>query len=124
MCHIQENIIFYSTHAIFNKGLFPKCTDSYAKECRLYNKLLNKISPEIELLVLDPSRKDGPTLVPIPHTSIPPIQNNPPTCFSLPSFSYKLISSLPTPRFKMPIVEIEEDNNIDSDVEMKPPSSQ
>jgi len=124
ICHIQENIIFCSIHAIFDKGLFPKYTDFYAKECKLYDKLLNKISPETELLVPDSSRKDGPSLVPIPHTSIPPIQNNSPTCFSSPYFSYKFISSPPTPRFKMPMVEIEEDDNIDSDVEMQPPSSQ
>jgi len=57
ICYIQENIIFCSTHAIFDKKLFPKYTNSLLKECKLYNKLLNKISPETELLVLDPSRK-------------------------------------------------------------------
>ena len=48
MHHIQGNIIFYSTYAIFNKKLFSKCTDSHTKECNLYNKLLDKISPETE----------------------------------------------------------------------------
>ena len=84
---------------------------------------MNKISPKIKLLVPDPSRKDRPALVPIPHTSIPPIQNNSPTCFSSPSLSYKLTSSLSTPSFKKPIVKIKEDDNINFDVEIQPPSS-
>ena len=46
--HTQKNIIFYSINAIFDKEIFPKYTNSYAKECKLYNKLLNKISPETE----------------------------------------------------------------------------
>jgi len=71
--HTQENTIFYSTHAIFDEGLFPKYTNSHAKEHKLYNKLLDKTSPETELLVLNSSGKDGSALVSIPHTSIPPI---------------------------------------------------
>jgi len=34
------------------------------------------------------------------------------------------ISSLPAPEPKKPIVEIEETNDVDSDVEIQPPSSQ
>ena len=48
MHHMQENIIFCSTHAIFDEGLFPKCTNSHVKEHKLYDKLLDKISSEIE----------------------------------------------------------------------------
>ena len=44
----QGNIIFHSTHVIFDEGLFPKCIKFYAKEHKLYDKLLDKISPEIE----------------------------------------------------------------------------
>jgi len=40
---------FCSTHAIFDKELFPKYTNSYVKEHILYDKLLDKISSEIEL---------------------------------------------------------------------------
>ena len=124
ICHIQGNIIFHSTHAIFNERLFSKYTDFHAKECKLYNKLLDKISLEIELLVSDSFRKDRPTLVSIPHTSIPSIQNNPSACsFSL-SLSYKFISLLSTLRFKNLIVEIEENDNVDSNVEMQLPSLQ
>ena len=122
--YIQENTIFYSTHAIFDKGLFPKCTNSHAKECKLYDELFDKISLEIESLVSNSSEKNRPTLVPILHKPISPIQNNPPTHSSLPSLSYKSISPPLTPGSKKPIVEIEETNDIDSDVEMQLPSSQ
>ena len=85
---------------------------------------MDKISLEIELLVSDSFRKDRSTLVSIPHTSIPSIQNNPSACsFSL-SLSYKFISLLSTLRFKNLIVEIEENDNVDSNVEMQLPSLQ
>jgi len=71
--HIQENIIFCSTHAIFDERSFTKYTDSYAKEHKSYNKLLNKISPEMKWSVSDLSRKNGPTPVSTLHTLIPPI---------------------------------------------------
>jgi len=122
--YILENIIFCSIYAIFDEELFPKYTNSHTKEHKLYNKLLDKISLETELLVSDLSGKNGPALVPIPHTPISPIQNNSPTCSSLPSLSYKSISLLPTLKSKKPIVEIEEEEEVDSDVEMQPLSSQ
>ena len=112
ICHIQENIIFHSTHAIFDEGLFPKCTDFHAKEYKLYNKLLDKISLETKLSVSDPSGNDGPALVSTLHISISPIQNNSPTHSSLSSLCYKSMSPLLTLRFKKPIVEIEEDDDV------------
>jgi len=93
---IQENIILHSIHAIFDEKSFSKYTDSYMKEYKLYNKLLNKISSETELLVSSPSSKDRPTLVPILHIPVPPIQNNP-SYFPLPFLSYKFPSLLPFP---------------------------
>ena len=107
MHHIQENTIFYSTHAIFDEGLFPKCTNSHAKECKLYDELFDKISLEIESLVSNSSEKNRPTLVPILHKPISPIQNNPPTH-----------SHLLTPEPKKPMVEIEEANNVNSNIEI------
>ena len=71
--YIQGNIIFHSTHAIFDKELFSKFTNSYAKECKLYNKLLDKIS----LSVPGFFGKYKPALVFISHISILSIQNNP-----------------------------------------------
>ena len=124
ICYIQRNIIFYSTHAIFNEEIFLKYTDSHIKECKLYDKLLNKISLETESLVPNSSGKARLALVPTSHTPIPPIQNNSSTCSSLPSLFYKSISPLPTPKFKKPTVEIEEDDNFNSDVEIQPPSPQ
>ena len=122
--HIQENIIFCPTHTIFNKELFSKYTGSYAKEHKLYNKLLNKISFKIESSAPNPFGKDRLTPVPILYISISPIQNNSPT-YSLSSFiSYKPPSFLSTPESKKPIVEIEEDDNVDSDIEIQPLSLQ
>jgi len=122
--HTQGNIIFCSTHAIFDKKLFPKCNNSHAKEYKLYDKLLNKISLETELPVPDSSRKDRPTLVPISYTLISPILNNPLTYSSLPFLSYKSPSPSPILGSKKPIIEIREKNDIDSDVEMQPLSPQ
>ena len=122
--YIQENTIFCSTHAIFYEWLFSRCTNSHTKEHKLYNKLLDKTSLETELLTPNSSEKDRSAPVPIPHISTPLIQNNPPTHSPLPPLSYKSTSLLSTPESKKPIVEIEELNDIDSDIEMQPPSSQ
>ena len=84
----------------------------------MYDKLLDKISPEIELLTINVFRRDRPALVFISHTFISSIQNNSLTHSSLLSLSYKFISLSPTLGFKKPIVEIEEDDNVDFDVEM------
>ena len=124
MCYTQGNIIFCSTHAIFDERLFPKCTNSHVKVYKLYNKLLDKISLEIESSVPNPSGKDEPAPVPILHIYIPPIQNNHSTCSSLSSLSYKSISFPPTPKSKKPIVEIEKNSDVDSDIEIQPLSPQ
>jgi len=118
MYYTQENIILHSIHAIFDKGIFSKCTDSHAKKYKLYNKLLNKISSETELLMPDPSRKDGPAPVPILHISISLIQNNSLTYSSSLSLSYKFISLSSTLESKKLTVEIKEDDDVDSDVEI------
>jgi len=122
MQHTQGNTIFYSTHAIFDKGLFPKYTNSYVKEHKLYNKLLDETRPEIELLTPNSSEKDGSALVPISHIPIPLIQNNPSTGSLSSSLSYKSTFSPPTPEPKKPKVEIEKTNDVDSDIEMQPSS--
>ena len=94
------------------------------KEYKLYDKLLDKISSEINLLVSGLSRKDRPAPVPIPHIPIPPIQNNLLTCFPLLSLFYKSLSLTLISEFKKFPVEIEKDNNVDSDIEMQPLSPQ
>ena len=118
MCYTQGNTISHSIHAIFDERLFSKCTNSYAKQHKLYNELLDKTSPETELLVPNSSEKDGSTLVSILHTSISPIQKNPPTYSSSHFLSYKSIFSPPTLGPKKLTVEIEAINNVDSDGEM------
>jgi len=79
---------------------------------------LDKINPEIELLVSCPSRKYGLTSVPITYIPISLIQNNPPTYFLSLFLSYKFPPFLPTPKSKKPIIEIEEEDNVDSDVKI------
>jgi len=78
ICYVQQNVIFCSTHTIFDEEFFffSKYTDSHAKEYMLYDKLLDKISLETKLLVSRSFDKDGPSPVSIPYNYIPPIQNN------------------------------------------------
>ena len=122
--HKQGNIILYSIHAIFDKKIFSKYTNSYTKEYKLYNRLLNKISSETGLSLSDSFRKDGPTPLPTLHTPFSSIQNNSPTHSSSSSLSYKSIFPSPTLGFKKSIIEIKEDNGINSDIEMQPCSPQ
>ena len=122
--HTQRNIILCSIYTIFDERLFPKYTNFYAKEHKLYNKLLDKISPEIKLLASDPFKKDRLTLVLILYIPIPSIQNNFPTHSSSSSLSYKFVSLLSTLEFKKPTVEIKENDDIDSDIEMQSLSPQ
>ena len=72
----------------------------------------------MKLLTPNFSGKDGPAPVPILHTPIPSIQNNSLTCSPLSSLSYKSIFPPSTPRPKKPTVEIEETNNVNSDIEI------
>ena len=124
LCIIHKEISFSTPHIPSLMRDFFQYINSHAKEHKLYDKLLDKISPETELSVSDPSGKDGPALVPTSYTPVPPIQNNPPTCSSLLSLSYKSTSLSPTPGFKKPTVEIEENDDINSDVEIQSPSPQ
>ena len=85
---------------------------------------MGKISPETKLSVSDYSRKNRPASVPILYIHILPIQNNPSTCSFSPSLFYKSPSSLSTPESKKSIIEIEEDDNINSNIEIQSLSSQ
>jgi len=90
------------------------------KEYKLYNKLLDRISPETELSEPGPSGKDELAPVPIPPTPIPPIAKNSPSCSLSPSLSYKFPSPSPSLVPKKPTVEIEEVDNVNSNVKMQP----
>ena len=98
--YTQENDIFYSIYAIFNKKFFPKYTDSYKKEYKLYTKLLDKISPETESSVSGISSIDKLASVSILYILFPLIQNNPSFYSYLLPFSYKslFLSSLLVPK--------------------------
>jgi len=67
---------------------------------------------------------NGLDIVPIPHTLIPPIQNNPPPCSPLLSSLYESLSPLPSPVLKKSMIEIEEIDDVESDIEMQSLSSQ
>ena len=76
-CAIHKEISFSAPYMpSLMRDFFSKYTNSYAKEYKLYNELLDKTSLETEFLVSDSSEKDGPAPVPISHTLIPLIQNN------------------------------------------------
>ena len=100
--YTQENIILHSIHAIFDEKLFPRYTNFHVKEYKLYNKLLDRISPETKSSVSDSSEKGRLAPIPIPHTLIPLIQKNPFTHSSSSSLSYKSIFLSSTPESKKP----------------------
>ena len=59
---IYKEISFSTPHMLsLTRNSFLKYTDSYAKKHKLYNKLLDKISLETELLASDSSEEGGPT---------------------------------------------------------------
>jgi len=76
------------------------------------------------LLAPNPSEEDGPAPVLILHTPIPPIQDNPPIYSLSSSLSYKSTFSPCILGSKKPTVEVEETNNVDSNIEMQPSSPQ
>ena len=76
MHHTQENMIFCSTYAIFDEEFFHKYINSCIKEYKLYDRLLDRISLEIESSVPEHSGENRPTPVSISYIYILPIQNN------------------------------------------------
>ena len=87
-------------------------------------KLLDKISLETELSVFSSFGKDRPASVFILHILIPSIQNNPSTHSPSLSLFYRFPSLSFTPGSKKPTVEVEEVDDVNSDVEMQHLSSQ
>ena len=116
--HTQENVIFCSTQAIFDKGHFPRCPSSHPRE----QTSPGRLTPEIESSAPGPSGVDEPALTSFPLTpvhsrpSTPPIPPNFPTHSESPSPSPPLIPS------KQSLVKIEEVEDVeDEDVEMLSP---
>ena len=62
--HIQENVIFCSTQAIFDEGHFPRCPSSHPREQTPPGKLI----PEIESSASRPSGVNEPAPTPFPPT--------------------------------------------------------
>ena len=86
-------------------------------------KLLNKISLKTELSVFSSSGKDRPALVFILHILISFIQKNPSTHSPSLTLFYKSLFLSFTSGSKKPIVEVEEIDDVNSDVEMQHLSS-
>jgi len=76
------------------------------------------------LLAPNSSEEDGPAPVLILHIPIPPIQDNPPIHSLSSSLSYKSTFSPSTLGSKKPTVEVEETNDVDSNIEMQLSSPQ
>ena len=85
---------------------------------------MDKISSETELSVSDPSEKKWTCFSSHSTYIISSIQNNPSTCSFLPSLSYKSLSLSSILESKKLIVEIEEDNNIGSNIKIQALSPQ
>jgi len=64
ICHIQGNVIFHSTQAIFDEGHFPRCPSSHPREQTPPGKLI----PEIESSASRPSGVNEPAPTPFPPT--------------------------------------------------------
>ena len=85
---------------------------------------MNKISLESESLISGSSKKYRLAPVLILHIYIPSIQNNPPTYSLLLFLSYKFSSLSSIPESRKLIVKIQENDDVDSDIEMWPLSFQ
>ena len=112
---IYKKISFFTSHML---SLIRNLTNSYVKVYKLYNKLLDKISPKTELTMSNPSGKDGSASVFISHILISHIQNNLLTYYFSLFLFYKSSSPLPILKFKKPTVEVEEVDNVGFDIEI------
>jgi len=117
--HIQGNIIFRFTKAIFDEGHFSRCSSSYSREQIPPGRLI----PEIESSAPEPFGIDEPTPIPFPlipahpRPFTPPISPNLLTHSESPSLSPLLTLPKQSP---VKIEEVEDDE--DEDVEMHSPS--
>jgi len=73
ICHIQENVIFYSTQAIFDERHFSRCPLSHPREQMPPGRLI----PEIELSAPRPSSVD------VSQTSFGHISTNSPSILTV-----------------------------------------
>jgi len=117
--HIQGNVIFHSTQAIFDEGHFSRCPLSHPRE----QTPPSRLTPEIELSAPGPFGVDesAPTL--FPPTPAYPRLSTPPTSPNLPTHSESPSPFPPLTPPKWSSVKIKEIEDIkDKDVEMHFPS--
>ena len=112
--HIQGNLIFHSTQAIFDEGHFPRYPLSHPREQMPPGRLIL----EIESLVPGPSGVDEPAPTPFPPTPAHPRPFTPPIPPNLSTHLESLSPSPPLTSPKWSSVKIEEVK----DVEMHSPS--
>jgi len=115
ICHIQGNVIFCSTQAIFDEGHFHKCPSSHPRE----QMPSGRLTPEIELSAPGPFGIDEPASTPFSLTPAYPRSFTPPIPPNLPTHSESPSSSPPLTLPKWSSVKIEEvEDDEDEDVEI------
>jgi len=117
--HTQENVIFYSTQAIFDKGHFPRCPSSHSRE----QIPSSRLTPEIESSAPGSFGVDKPAPTSFPLTPTHSRLSTPPTSPNLPTHSESLSPFPPLTPSNWSSVKIKEIEDIkDKDVEMHFPS--
>jgi len=117
--HIQGNVIFHFTQAIFDEGHFPRCPSSHSRE----QIPPGRLTLEIESSVPRPFGVDEPAPTPFPPTPAHPRPFTPSIPPNLPTHSKSpsLSSLLTLPKwFSVKIKEVEDIE--DENVEMNSPS--
>ena len=117
--HTQGNVIFHSTQAIFDEGLFPRCPSSCPRE----QMPPGRLTSEIESSVPGPFGIDEPAPIPFPPTPVYPRPPTPPIPPNLPTHSESPSPSPPLTPPKRSSVKVEEvEDAEDEDFEMHSPS--
>jgi len=115
ICHMQGNVIFRSTQAIFDKGYFSKCPSFYPRK----QMPPGRLTPKIESSVPRPFGVDEPAPILFPPTPVYPRPSTSPISSNLPTHSESLFPSPLLTLLKWSLVKIEEvEDDEDEDVEM------
>jgi len=109
ICHIQGNVIFHFTQAIFDEGHFSRCPSSHSRE----QMPPGRLTPEIELSAPRPSGTDEPAPTSFPPTPAHPRPFTPPISPNLPTYSESPSSSPPLTLPKQSSVKIEEVEDVE-----------
>jgi len=109
ICHIQGNVIFHSTQAIFDEEHFSRCLSSHSREQTPPSRLI----PEIESSAPEPFGVDKPAPTPFPPTPAHPRPFTPSIPPNLPTYSESLSPSSPLTSPKQFSVKIEEVKDVE-----------